>query len=637
MRPKQLLLIGALCLLAPTGAKAADCSEDTAVQAMERAVKADSKNPNNNFNLATAYYNKQCYDQAIGAFENTLKLVKGDSQQEKDMRFDVTSTLGGLYFQGRQDPGTAVKYFKQALALKPSDGYSLNGISMALVKDGKTDEAMDYLKKALLADRGNVEAHYRMAVLLNQKLEAAKEPADKLRNEVIAAFDKTADLAEGKKGTEEIRVASYTRLGELYRDTKQSAKAVEVLNKAIKLAPNDFNSHFILGQMYYNEKNFAAMIDEYKKAVEIDPNQKLSRFNLGVAYINQEQYAEAYDQFKAITDIDKNDSESLVLMGQTLERAVDQLLTSATSKYTAEDLGGAKADFEKVLTLDPKNKTASEYLGKVTKAVDKAFAEQMDKAKKFLKAKKKEDAAEALERALAMKPDDEEAKKLRSETKADIGKLVKRYLAQGDRAYDAENYESAEKLWKQAQGFRQGKESATKKLAKLTKKTSGALASALKEAKNALKKKDLAKARTAFRKAKAVAPSNAEATNGLNQVNNQIADKVAKAITKAKKALDDDKKSVAKNALDEALKLDPNSSEAKELYAKASGGNENKAVKNQEKIKQLYYQGVDLYVNNKIKEAISVWEELLTLDKDNVDAQKNIARAKAKLKALASL
>jgi tetratricopeptide (TPR) repeat protein len=627
------LLLSLSALLAPLHA-AADCSGDPAVQALEKAFKADSKNATTAYNLAVAYYNKQCYDQAIDAFERTAKLAKGDNPQNEDMRFQCYSALGGLYYQARQDPKEAVNDFKLALAIHPSDKDSLNGISLALLKLGDNAGAAEYLKKTILADPKNVQARFRMAVMLNKELEAQKTPDPKLREEVTEAFAKTADLA-GRED-KELLVTCYTRLGELYRDEDKAAQAVEVLNKAVKLAPDDFNSRFILGQMQYKLKNYAAMIEQYQKAVEIDPKQKLARFNLGVAFINQEQYFEAYEQFKAITEIDPGDSESLALTGQTLEKAVDQQLSLGAAKYTAEEYLDAKTAFQKVLSADPKNKTANEYLEKVDKALEDSFTQLMTQAKAALKKKKAEDAAEALEKALALKPDNEEAKTLRSKTKANISKLVGRYLKAGDSAFKHGDYETAEKAWKQASQFREGKKKAEASLAKLQKRTAGQLKSSLSKAKAALKKKDYVSARSAYRTALAAQKDNAEARNGLTQVNTLISDKVKKLVDSGRARFEDGDKKGARSSFEAALKLDPTNADANSYITRITG-TESKTKVDAEKVKTLYYQGVDLYVNNKIKEAIAVWTQLLKLDPTHQDALKNIERAKVKLKALQNL
>jgi tetratricopeptide (TPR) repeat protein len=623
----------------PVWAQANDCSRDPAVQALERAFKADSKNATTSYNLSVAYYNKECYKDAIGSFERTLKLVRGDSPQHQDLRHQCYSALGGLYYQFRQDPKRAIGYFKQALAIQPSDKDSLNGISMALMRTGNDKEAAEYLRKTILADPRNVEARYRMAVLLNQQLEKQGAKADaKLRAEVTEAFDETAKLAEsrGARDNAEILVVCYTRLGELYRDADKPQQAVAVLTKAVRLAPEDFNSRFILGQMQYKLRNYAAMIEQYQKAVEIEPQQKLARFNLGVAYINQEQYYEAYEQFNAITQIDPGDSEALALMGQTLERAVDQQLSQGAAHYAAEEYIEARTAFQKVLAADKRNKTANEYLERVEKAIDSNFNALMKKAADALKRKRQEDAAEALERALALKPDSEEAKEMRKKANADIGKLVARYLASGDRAYSRGDLETAQREWERAAAFRQGKAKAQANLAKLRKRTSADLQKNLNAAKAALAKKDLVGARNAYRRALAAQSDNATARNGLTQVNTQIADQVKRQVDSGRKSFDAGNKDAARKSFEAALRLDPNNADANNFITRLTGS-ESRARVDADKVKTLYYQGVDLYVNNKIREAIKVWEDLLKLDRDHQDAIKNIARAKVKLRALQNL
>lgn len=637
MRTATLSIALALLALAPAPGRA-DCGNDPAVQALERAHKADSKNATTAYNLSVALYNKQCYREAVGAFERTLKLIRGDGPEQKDLRFQCHAALGGLYYQALNDPRKAIPHFKAALALDPGDKDSLNGMSLALMKSGNEKEAEEYLRKAILADPSNVETRYRMAVMLNQRLERQGAKADpKLRSEVTEAFAKTAELAErNPRDNAELLVVSYTRLGELHRDADRPRQAVQVLEKAVRLAPNDFNSRFILGQMHYKLRNYAAMIEQYQKAVEIDPSQKLARFNLGVAYINQEQYFEAYEQFKAISEADRRDSEALALMGQTLERAVDQQLSLGAAKFTAEEYAEALAAFEKVLSVDPRNKIALDYQARAQKAVDTEFKKAMDQAKAAIQAKRQEDAALFLEKALSLKPGNAEAEDLRKRTRADIGKLVQRYLTAGERAFARGDFETAEREWTRARGFAQGRAKANANLAKLRERSKAELKRSLTAAKGAMQRKDYVAARNAYRAALAADRDNAEARNGLTQVNTLIADQVKKLVDTGRARMDAGDSAAARTNFEAALKLDPNNADANRFVTRLTGS-ESRAKVDADKVRTLYYQGVDLYVNNKIREAIKAWEELLKLDANHQDAKKNIERARVKLKALQAL
>lgn len=634
---KTSLLLAAL-LLGFNAKLAAECENVPAISPLEKAVKADKKNATNSYNLAAAYYNNQCYENAIEAFERTIKLVKGDSPEHKNLRFECASTLGALFYSSKGDADASARWFKEALELRPDDKQSVFGYALALQKSGKDEEALQWLKKALLLDRRNGDAQYRIAIILNERYE--KAPTPELLKDLTRAFEDAAAIAEGdRKTNKDVLVVCYNRLGELHKDSKQFEKATKVLSRAVELEPNDFNSRFLLGRMYYEVKDFGNMLEQYQKAVEIDPQQKLARFNLGVAYINQEKYVEAYDQFKAITDqIDANDTEALALQGQMLGQALDQLNTQGASHFTAEEYRDALGKFSKVLELDPNNKTALDYQGKTSAIIEKRFAELMSEANSHLKKNKKVEAAEALEKALALKPDDEDAKDKRDKLKNILAQLANKYMSNGDKLYKKGFFEQSRKEYEKVAAFPKYRDKAKKKLAALDKKFGKDLADALKKAKSSLAKKpaDLIGARNAYRLALQVQSDNKDAKSGLVLVNSRITDEVKKLVDKAAKAQDGGDKNKARKTYEDALRLDPNNAEANSAIKQLTG-TESKAKVNADQVKTLYYQGVDHYVNNRIKEAIKAWEQLLALDGGHADARKNIERAKAKLAALEKL
>jgi hypothetical protein len=58
---------------------------------------------------------------------------------------------------------------------------------------------------------------------------------------------------------------------------------------------------------------------------------------------------------------------------------------------------------------------------------------------------------------------------------------------------------------------------------------------------------------------------------------------------------------------------------------------------NASKAKSLYYEGVQLYMNGEIKEAVKKWRECLQEDPGHIEAQANITKALAKLKAISKI
>jgi len=58
---------------------------------------------------------------------------------------------------------------------------------------------------------------------------------------------------------------------------------------------------------------------------------------------------------------------------------------------------------------------------------------------------------------------------------------------------------------------------------------------------------------------------------------------------------------------------------------------------NADKVKALYYDGIQLYINGQVKEAIVKWKECLQEDPGNLAAQDKIKTARAKLKAISHI
>jgi hypothetical protein len=82
-----------------------------------------------------------------------------------------------------------------------------------------------------------------------------------------------------------------------------------------------------------------------------------------------------------------------------------------------------------------------------------------------------------------------------------------------------------------------------------------------------------------------------------------------------------------KNAIMAGLKLSSKLLKVSKIYLSV----------NKKKVKALYYEGVQLYMNGEIKAAIKKWKECLIEDPGYVIAQDEITKARAKLKAISAI
>jgi Flp pilus assembly protein TadD len=71
---------------------------------------------------------------------------------------------GNIYLRGQNDTTTAKRLYDHAAALAPDDHLVLNNIGGALLKEGKREQAKQYLEMALEANAGYPRTHYGLAL-----------------------------------------------------------------------------------------------------------------------------------------------------------------------------------------------------------------------------------------------------------------------------------------------------------------------------------------------------------------------------------------------------------------------------------------------------------------------------------------
>ncbi len=80
----------------------------------------------------------------------------------------------------------------------------------------------------------------------------------------------------------------YYRLGLVYMEQKQPAKAEEIFGQLLKINPNSADGHAGLGSAYSDEHRYEEALAEYKRVVEIDSLYRDVYYNIGVveAHLN---------------------------------------------------------------------------------------------------------------------------------------------------------------------------------------------------------------------------------------------------------------------------------------------------------------------------------------------------------------
>ncbi len=77
-------------------------------------------------------------------------------------------------------------------------------------------------------------------------------------------------------------IQALIALGNLYFDSGQPAKAIDVYERALAIDPRNSDVRTDLGIMYRATKEYGKAVKEFREAARLDPKHKNSRFNLAL-------------------------------------------------------------------------------------------------------------------------------------------------------------------------------------------------------------------------------------------------------------------------------------------------------------------------------------------------------------------
>lgn len=114
---------------------------DDAARALEEGISQNPKNADLHFNLGTVYDKLNRFDDVVRVMETAIKLDPHHA--------DALNYLGYSYAERGVKIEQAVSLTKQAVALKPSNGYYVDSLAWAFFKSGLLPEALSEMKRAV--------------------------------------------------------------------------------------------------------------------------------------------------------------------------------------------------------------------------------------------------------------------------------------------------------------------------------------------------------------------------------------------------------------------------------------------------------------------------------------------------------
>ena len=218
-----------------------------------------------------------------GAMEAFMKAVALEPQSSR-----ITDGIRRIYFEMKEDR-TALEYAKHSVKLAPQMAWTHNELGLALGRLGRFNEALAAYREAVRLDQANAVYLSNLA----ETLFLTSQP-----KEAEAAARRAVELDPKQPGILKSAASVLAVLG-LNND------AVSLLNQAVKLAPKDANAHFLRAGclMQTGPAGWDAAIESINAAIDLLPNEPLSHSRKGFLLSYQGDNAAAESEFKTAIDI----------------------------------------------------------------------------------------------------------------------------------------------------------------------------------------------------------------------------------------------------------------------------------------------------------------------------------------------
>ena len=175
----------------------------------------------------------------------------------------------------------------------------------------------DFFKKMIKCDNNCKKCNYCDKLM---KEAAIIKPDFLSENDKERELKKAIKMFKGILRISRINIPVYLKLSAAYFNLKQYEKAIEIVNKVIKLNPKEASAYALLSSYHEKMGNYNEALKVYKNALKIFPNTGVVYLGLGRAYFHLKKYEAAISKIKRAIELDCKDASAQLLLNSCYER-----------------------------------------------------------------------------------------------------------------------------------------------------------------------------------------------------------------------------------------------------------------------------------------------------------------------------
>jgi tetratricopeptide (TPR) repeat protein len=326
---------------------------DKALEMLRKDVEKNPKSDEGYFLMGHVYGELGELGNMVSAFDKSLAISDKFATKIGDQKaFHWANNFNkgvGNFQRGNKttDPDSAtifydraIKFFKDAALVEADSADNYRNLSFVYLSAGRTEEAIDPLKKLIEMEKSEDGYQYLGEVYYT------------------LGANKNIDFTNSKNLQDSIdAVAHYNN-------------AIEVLEEGRNLYPENTDILVTLSESYIGADKIDVAMDAFKASVEQDPGNQHFRYNYGVLLLNANRYEEAEEQFTKALEIDPDYENSIYNLGVTYVKWGTQMNDEAEEQGIISEDYKQKYELalpylERIVELDPTNGQMWEILGKV--------------------------------------------------------------------------------------------------------------------------------------------------------------------------------------------------------------------------------------------------------------------------------
>jgi tetratricopeptide (TPR) repeat protein len=269
------------------------------------------------------------FDSTSGTFDLTSIYQNAQSQQKQLAQYAIAQAASAM---SKGNNTTAIKQFKQALALDPQNTTAYNYLGQLYLSGGDTTNAIKTYKQlvtVMSSDASSYTNTYSSSSTTTSSKPTLQTAYVSLGNAYLQAKQYGNSETAFKKADQlnpRDPVAPYT-LGQQYLTQGKYSAALTQFQKTQKISPNDGNVYYAMGEVYNKQGNYLDAAKNLTKALALKSDFPAANYELGVAYSGLGMTDEAQKQLTIL----QGSSSSLATQLQAVIEKPQMLAINTTT------------------------------------------------------------------------------------------------------------------------------------------------------------------------------------------------------------------------------------------------------------------------------------------------------------------